>query len=171
MFDRTANARIIFEEELKRQIRRIGWRIFTVGVPLIMIIDAFSDDDDTTDNGPKIGYVDNSGVTDSIAGVPGLVRMDGLDVGTQALVDEDIEALFVIPADYVSTGNVDWYRKGSGLASEDSTGDAFENVLRAAVADDGLSDELVSQNPPACFLHPVQGRRSGSAGLVWDCPE
>jgi len=64
--------------------------------------------------------------------------MDGLDVGTQALVDEDIEALFVIPADYVSTGNVDWYRNGSGLASEDSTGDAFENVLRAAVADDGL---------------------------------
>jgi len=38
MFDRTANARIIFEEEFKRQIRRIGWRIFTVGVPLIMII-------------------------------------------------------------------------------------------------------------------------------------
>ena len=110
-------------------------------------------------------------MTDSIAGVPGLVRMDDLDVGTQALVDEDIEALFVIPADYVSTGNVDWYRNGSGLASEDSTGDAFENVLRAAVADDGLSDELVSQNPPACFLHPVQGRRSGSAGLVWDCPE
>ena len=41
MFDRTANARIIFEEEFKRQTRRIGWRAFTVGVPLIMIIIAF----------------------------------------------------------------------------------------------------------------------------------
>jgi hypothetical protein len=96
MFERTANARIILEEEFKRQTRRIGWRVFTVGVPLVMIIvaflvplviDALSDDDDEIGSGLKIGYIDNSGVTDSL------------------------EALFVIPADYISTGNVDWYHK------------------------------------------------------------
>ena len=178
MFDRTANARIIFEEEFKRQTRRIGWRAFTVGVPLIMIIiafvvplviDAISDDDGDTNSGLKIGYIDHSGVTDSLAGVPGLVRIDGLDVGTQALVDEDIEALFVIPADYISTGNVDWYRKGSGLANEDNTGDAFHNVLRAAVADDGLSDELVARilQPASYTLFKVddQGRPDSSGSL------
>ena len=182
MFGRTANARIIFEEEFKRQIRRIGWRVFTVGVPLIMIIVAFvvplvvdalsdGDDDDVSGSGLKIGYVDHSGVTDSIAGVPGLVRMGGLDVGTQALVDEDIEALFVIPADYVSTGNVDWYRKGSGLASEDGTGVAFENVLRAAVADDGLPDELVTRilQPAIYTLFKVDDQgRPDSSGTVQD---
>jgi ABC-2 type transport system permease protein len=177
MFDRTANARIIFEEEFKRQTRRIGWRAFTVGVPLIMIIiafvvplviDAFSDDD-TTGSSLKIGYIDHSGMMDSLAGVPGLVRMDGLDVGTQALVDEDVEALFVIPSDYISTGNVDWYRKGSGLANEDNTGDAFHNVLRVAVADDGLSDELVTRilQPASYTLFKVddQGRPDSSGTL------
>ena len=180
MFDKTANARIIFEEEFKRQIRRIGWRIFTVGVPLIMmvvaflvplVVDALSDDEDSIGSDLKIGYVDHSGVTDSIAVIPGLVRMDGLDVGTQALVDEDIEALFVIPADYVSMGNVDWYRKGSGLASEDSTGDAFENVLRAAVADDGLSDEQVARvlQPASYTLFKVDDQgRPDSSGTIQD---
>ena len=179
MFDRTANARIIFEEEFKRQTRRIGWRVFTVGVPLLMIIIAFvvplvidalsNDDDDTTGSSLKIGYVDHSGVTDSIAAIPGLVRMSGLDVGTQALVDEDIEALFVIPADYISRGNVDWYRKGSGLVNEDNTGDAIHNVLRAAVADDGLSDEQVARilQPATYTLFKVddQGRPDSSGTL------
>ena len=178
MFDRTANARIIFEEEFKRQTRRIGWRAFTVGVPLVMIIvaflvplviDALSDDDDNIGSGLKIGYIDNSGVTDSLAAIPGLVRMSGLDTGTQALVDEEIEALFVIPADYISTGNVDWYRKGSGLASEDNTGDAFHNVLRAAVADEGLSEEQVARilQPASYTLFKVddQGRPDSSGTL------
>jgi ABC-2 type transport system permease protein len=178
MFDRTANARIIFEEEFKRQTRRIGWRAFTIGVPLVMIIvaflvplviDALSDDDDNIGSGLKIGYIDNSGVTDSLAAIPGLVRMSGLDTGTQALVDEEIEALFVIPADYISTGNVDWYRKGSGLASEDNTGDAFHNVLRAAVADEGLSEEQVARilQPASYTLFKVddQGRPDSSGTL------
>jgi len=175
MFERTANARIILEEEFKRQTRRIGWRIFTVGVPLVMLIiafvvplliDTFSGDGDSTDDGKKIGYIDHSGVTDSLTEIPGLIRMSGLDVGTQSLVDEKIEALFVIPADYVETGKVDWYRKGSGLTSDDTTSDGFENVLRAAVADDGLSDEQVARvlQPATYTLFKVddQGRPDSS---------
>ncbi len=54
MLDRTADARIIFEEEFRRQLRRPGWRIFTVGIPIIMllvafvvpvVLDAFDDDE------------------------------------------------------------------------------------------------------------------------------
>ncbi len=159
MLGNTTDARIIFEEEFARQTRRIGWRIFTVGVPLLMLIAAFivplltdyfstaGDDEQPRDT---IGFIDHSGVTDSLDSIPGLMRLDGLDTGTQALVDGDIKALFVIPDDYIETGRVDWYRTGSGLASEDGTGNAFFSVLRTAVADESLSDELIAR-----ILHPA----------------
>lgn len=179
MFGKTDNARIIFEEEFFRQLRRTSWRVFTIGVPIIMLIatyivplvvDTFSGgDDDSSLNGDKIGYIDHSGITDSLVGIPGLIRMSGLDSGTQALVDEEIRALFVIPDDYVVTGEVDWYRRGSGLAAEDNSGDAFHNVLRMAVADNGLSDQEVTRvlRPATYTLFKVddQGRPDSSGSL------
>jgi ABC-2 type transport system permease protein len=179
MFGKTANARIIFEEEFFRQLRRTSWRIFTFGVPIIMllvtyvvplVVDTFSSDDDSTLGGNSIGYVDHSGVTDSLDAIPGLMRMSGLDSGTQALVDEEIKALFVIPDDYVVTGEVDWYRRGSGLAAEDNSGDAFHYVLRMAVADSGLSDQEVARilQPATYTLFKVddQGRPDSSGSLT-----
>ncbi|MBT4124864.1 MAG: ABC transporter permease [Chloroflexi bacterium] len=179
MFGKTDDARIIFEEEFSRQLRRTSWRVFTFGVPIIMllvtyvlplVIDNFSDDEST----PKIesiGYVDHSGVTDSLAEIPGLLRMSGLDIGTQALADDEIKAFFVIPEDYVATGNVDWYRRGSGLAAEDSSGDAFFNVLRMAVADGGLSETEVARilQPATYSLFKVDELgRPDSSGSVKD---
>ena len=138
MLGNTTNARIIFEEEFTRQVRRFGWRLFTFGIPIILLIiafivpvilDAFSDDDEDTGVGELIGYVDNAGITDSLDPLPGLIRISDLDLGTQSLADGNIEGLFVIPADYVDTGEVDWYRITGGLASEDGTGDVFRDVL------------------------------------------
>jgi len=177
MLGNTADARIIFEEEFNRQIRRTGWRVFTVGVPLLMLIVAFVvpvitdtfSDGGGSGVGETVGFIDHSGVTDSLESFPGLIRLSGLDIGTQALVDGEIKALFVIPADYVAAGRVDWYRQGSGLASEDNTGDAFLNVLRIAVIDDFLSDELVARviSPASYTLFKVDdlGRPDSSGSL------
>jgi len=178
MFGKNADARIIFEEEFTRQLRRTSWRIFTFGVPLLMLIGAFivplivdqfsgSGDSGSAD---AIGFVDNSGIADSLPPIPGLTRMSGIDTGTQALVDDEIKALFIIPDDYVVTGEVDWYRRGQGLATEDNTGDAFRNVLRMAVADEGLSDEQVARvlSPASYNLFKVddQGRPDSSGSLT-----
>ena len=106
MLGNTANARVIFEEEFKRQIKRTGWRIFTVGVPLVMIIVAFlvprvidtlSGDDDGIGSGDQIGYLDNTDLTESLGRIPGVVRIDNLADGTRLLGSEEIKALFVIP--------------------------------------------------------------------------
>jgi len=179
MFGKNSDARIIFEEEFSRQLRRWGWRIFTVAIPLVMLfvafvvpllIDAFSNDD-KSDQVDNLGYVDNSDITDSLAAIPGLTRLDGLDTGIQALVDDEIKELFVIPADYIETGSVDWYRKSSGLAVENNSGDAFHNVLRAAVADDGLTDAQVARilQPATYALFKVDDQgRPDSSGSVTD---
>jgi ABC-2 type transport system permease protein len=80
-------------------------------------------------------------------------------------------SLFLIPADYIETGRVDWYRKSSGLASEDSTGDGFFNFLRSAVADESLEPELVARilNPAEYVLFTVDDEgRTESSGTLKD---
>ncbi len=176
---KTADARIIFEEEFSRQIRRTGWRVFTVGVPVLMLFFAFilpvlgdtffSDNDGSADLAEAIGFIDHSDVTEDLEPIPGLIRIEDLADGRLALVDGDIKSLFVIPNDYVSTGEVDWYRKGSGLASEDSTGDAFHNVLRIAIADDALTDDQIARviSPASYTLFKVDelGQTDSSGSL------
>jgi ABC-2 type transport system permease protein len=138
-------------------------------VPLV--IDAFSDGDDGANNVDSLGYVDNSGITESLEAIPGLTRLDGLDTGIQALVDDRVKSLFVIPPDYIETGEVDWYRKNSGLAAEDNSGDAFHNVLRAAIAGNGLSEEQTLRvlQPATYSLFKVDDMgRPDSSGSVRD---
>ena len=172
------DAGIIFEEEFRRQVRRTGWRIFTFGLPVILLIamivvpivsDLISVQPDRPDG--LIGYVDNSGITDSLVALPGLARFADLDSGTKSLAQGSIKALFVIPQTYISTGRVDWYRKGSGLASEDRSGVLFRSVLRAAVADESLTPELVTRvvAPAEYTLFSVDDEgRPESTGSVTD---
>ena len=172
------DAGIIFEEEFRRQIRRTGWRIWTFGVPVILLIamivvpmvsDTFSGRAGRTDG--LIGYVDNSSVNDSLTALPGIARFDNLASGTKSLAEGNIRALFVIPEAYVLNGLVDWYRKGSGLASDDSSGEVFRAVLRAAVADESLAPDLVTRvvAPAEYTLFSVDDAgRSESTGSVAD---
>ena len=61
----TSDAGVIFEEEFRRQLRRTGWRIFTLLVPVLLLIaavvaplvaDRFSGEGSGQ---ARIGYVDN----------------------------------------------------------------------------------------------------------------
>ncbi len=134
-------------------------------------IDTLSGDDDGIDSGDLIGYVDNTGITESLGEISGVRRIGNLADGTQLLGNEEIKALFVIPADYIESGRVDWYRKSSGLASEDSTGDGFFNFLRAAVADESLEPELVVRilDPANYVLFTVDDEgRPESSGTLQD---
>jgi ABC-2 type transport system permease protein len=173
-----SDARIIFEEEFTRQVRRTGWRIFTAAIPILLLLaafvapliaDALSDDDESLGSKDLIGYIDNAGITDSLEDIPGIIRISDLDVGTKSLAEGNIEGLFVISSDYVVTGEIDWYRITGGLASEDGTGDIFRNVLRAAVADESLEPELVARilQPASYTLFSIdeEGRPEASGTL------
>jgi hypothetical protein len=173
-----SDARIIFEEEFTRQVRRTGWRIFAAAIPILLLLaafvapliaDALSDDDESLGSKDLIGYIDNAGITDSLEDIPGIIRISDLDVGTKSLAEGNIEGLFVISSDYVVTGEIDWYRITGGLASEDGTGDIFRNVLRAAVADESLEPELVARilQPASYTLFSIdeEGRPEASGTL------
>ena len=109
----TSDAGVIFEEEFRRQLKRTSWRIFTVLIPALLLIAAVvapivADRFSGEGSGQKlIGYVDNSGITDSLGEVPGATRFADLGSGIASLADDSVKALFVIPEDYIAAGNVD----------------------------------------------------------------
>ena len=173
----TSDAGVIFEEEFRRQLRRTGWRIFTLLVRVLLLIaavmapivaDRFSGEGSGQE---LIGYVDNSGITDSLGVIPGATRFADLGSGTRALAADSVKSLFVIPADYITTGSVDWYRKGSGLTTGDETGEAFHGLLREAIADESLTPGQVARvvAPAEYTLFSVDDDgRPESGGTVQD---
>ncbi|MBN2076625.1 MAG: ABC transporter permease [Dehalococcoidales bacterium] len=117
-----AEVATIFSEETRRHIRSGGYILFTVLVPLLLIIamfvvplimDAASEDAPpeitTKFDLSGIGFIDNSGI---LAGAPeqeGLSRYDTLEKGLAAYKQGDIETLYVIDSNYLKTGEVVQY--------------------------------------------------------------
>ncbi len=117
--------RVIFHEEFRRQIRRGGSIGVTVALSVLMLIaipltsfvvDLIEEDspDQTVDVGENplatVGYVDPAGA------LPGPRSQDSPRLygdraaGIQAVLQGDIDALFILPADYLESGEVESYR-------------------------------------------------------------
>ena len=130
-------AKVIFSEELRRQLNRMSWRILTAIVPLLLLIGwaaapvirNLTDDDGVSAPLQRVGYVDNADVILSVDAESRPTEYAGLNFGIDALNRGDIEALFVIPADYLDEGDVQWYRTDAGFLSNDSLATVFRQFL------------------------------------------
>jgi ABC-2 type transport system permease protein len=130
-------AKVIFNEELRRQLKRLSWRILTFLVPVMLfiawgvtpIIRNLTEDKAPSAPLQRIGYIDNAEVILPVAAESRPKQFLTLASGTAALNNGEIEALFVIPADYVSEGEVQWYRKDGGFLSNDSLAGVFRLFL------------------------------------------
>lgn len=112
----------IFSEETRRHIRSGGYILFTVLVPLLLILAMFvvplimnaaseeSVPEPTTEfDVSGIGFVDNHGI---LAGIPeqeGLSRFDTTREGLDAYKQGEIKTLYVIESNYLETGEVVQY--------------------------------------------------------------
>ncbi len=109
----------IIRHEIYVTLRRKGYLFLTLGVPVIaviavMIFIAVQDDDEGETRNPlekepgnPIGYVDHSG----LFGDPGeyaqvIVRYPDEEAARSALKKGRLDSYFIIPADYMQTGNV-----------------------------------------------------------------
>ncbi len=106
----------VFQFEFRSTLRRRSFQISTVAFPIMILaiilvgaiisrVSAGSDEEPTF-----LGYVDRWGKlpTQSQAGSR-LVPYSSEDAARSALLDDNIEAYFVVPADYVETGLVQQY--------------------------------------------------------------
>lgn len=140
---------LIFRHEFLHTIKRKGFIIMTLIVPLVALlaiggfqlilgIAELPVAEEVT-----IGYVDNSGGFEGYTqqGKVNLVRFDTQDDATEALVEGDIKEYFVIPPDYISTGVVSLYTLEKQLVAPEDIATAIRNFL--------LSNLLAGKVPAA----------------------
>jgi len=139
---------LIFRHEFRHTIKRTGFIIMTLIVPLVAllaigVLQLVSGIAKPTVEITTIGYVDESGGFQQYTsqGNITLVRFDTPDDATKALVKSDIKEYFVIPSDYASTGVINRYTLEKQLAAPPATTTAIKNFIS--------SNLLAGRVPPA----------------------
>jgi ABC-2 type transport system permease protein len=146
---------LIFRHEFLHTIRRRGFIIMTLIVPLVallamgvlQLISGIAEPPVAEE--VTIGYVDKSGGFEGYTQQDkvNLVRFDTQDDATEALVEGDIKEYFVIPPDYISTGVVSRYTLEKQLEAPADIATAIRNFL--------LSN-LLAEKVPAATVDRVE---------------
>ena len=145
--------RTILTEEFRRAIHRRSYLILTLAVPAILLVllvavpvirGISGDDEDRDKDQDQIGILELSGELAVDAGaVPGFQIYQDRESGIAALVANEIEGFFVIPEDYLATGEVEWLDTGVGISG--GPRGRVREFLRAALVADDLAPELVTR--------------------------
>ena len=134
----------VFVEEIARGSSRLSYRIIGLAVPVILIAlllvtplvrGIFPDDEDDPESQAVtgLGAVDLSGtLTVDYASSLGIQVYPDRSAGLDALADGEIEALFVLPEDYISAGKVEWLHKGSDGIFDDRDNEGIVRELLCA---------------------------------------
>ncbi len=163
--------RVIFSEEFRQQWRRPGFIFFTVLMAAVMLIaiPMTSLIVDLTEDDPKdagasaegedaflemVGYVDLAGII-SVTGEQDWPKLyEGRDEGVEAIQQNEIDALFVLTADYMKSGKVEEYEPagtGRNLWGSPDEWD-FASFLRYKLAEGELGADLLSRvTDPASY--------------------
>jgi ABC-2 type transport system permease protein len=139
---------LIFRHEFLHTIRRKGFIIMTLLVPVLALlgIGVFQLISTTTEppviETTTIGYVDEAGGFDQYTtqGNIELVRFGTSDDATAALINGDVPEYFVIPPDYISTGVINRYTLEKQLETP--------TVITAAIKSFLTSNMLAGKVPP-----------------------
>ncbi len=128
---------LIFRHEFRNAIKRKGFIIMTLIVPVLGLLGIGIFSLVSTGAGPTvveittIGYVDEIGGFDSYTtqGNIELVSFDTQDEATVALINYEVKEYFVIPEDYTSTGVINRYTLARELETPKATVTAIKNFL------------------------------------------
>ena len=144
----------VFVEEVARGSGRLSYRIIGLAVPVILIAlllvtplvrGIFLDDEDDPESQAVtgLGAVDLSGaLTGDYAGGLGIKVYPDRRAGLDALTDGEIEALFILPEEYLSAGRVEWLHRGSeGLFDDRDDEPVVRELLRETLISGRLSSE------------------------------
>jgi ABC-2 type transport system permease protein len=138
---------LIFRHEFLHMIKRKGFIILTLIVPVLALIGIGVFQLVSTDEPPlvetvTIGYVDEAGGFDDYTaqGYIELVHFDKPSDATNALINGDVSEYFVIPSDYLSTGVINRYTLERQLETPPTIATGIKNFL--------TSNMLAGKVPP-----------------------
>ena len=142
---------LIFRHEFLHTIKRTGFIIMTLIVPLmallaIGVVQLVSKITEPTVEITTIGYVVESGGFQQYTsqGNITLVRLDTPDEATKALVKGDIKEYFVIPSDYVSAGAINRYTLEKQPAAPPATVAAIKNFLTSNILAGKVPQDIIN---------------------------
>jgi ABC-2 type transport system permease protein len=146
---------LIFRHEFLNAIKRKGFIIMTLIVPVIALLAIGIFQLVSTSAGPTvietttIGYVDEAGGFGDYTnqGYIELVGFDTRDEATTALVNHDVAEYFVIPADYTSTGVVNRFTLARELETPPTITTAIKNFL---------TSNLLAEDVPQATIELVE---------------
>ena len=110
---------------------------------VVPIIRSIADDDDESKPNP-IGYVDLSREL-SEAEFPNLTRFETREGGIDAIVAGDVEDLFIVPADFLESGDVEWLSQRSGIFAGEGNRNRFATFLTVSLIADRLDPSLLER--------------------------
>ncbi|UCD21653.1 MAG: ABC transporter permease [Chloroflexota bacterium] len=142
--------RLIFRHEFLHAIKRKGFIILTLIVPVLALIGIGVFQLVSTDEPPlvetvTIGYVDEAGGFDQYTtqGYVELIRFDTPGDATAALINGNVAEYFVIPSDYLSTGVINRYTLERQLETPPVISTAIKNFLTSNMLADKVPPETV----------------------------
>ncbi|MBM3933209.1 MAG: ABC transporter permease [SAR202 cluster bacterium] len=158
---------VIFIEEIRRTVRRTSYVLILLSVPVLLLallaivpaVKAFTEREGAAEQ-PRPAAIVSLAPEVPLAGEgpAGYVYLSSRAEGIDRLVKGEIRDLFVVPEDYVSSGRVEWVRKGGSLLAgfdpgpDAATGATVEAVLRSSLAAQSLSREVLGRAlSPAAF--------------------
>ncbi len=143
---------LIFRHELVNAIKRKGFIIMTLIVPVLGLLGIGIFSLVSAGAGPSvvetttIGYVDEVGgfAQYTTQGNIELARFDTQDDATAALISEEVSEYFVIPSDYMSTGVIDRYTLTRELETPPAITSAIKNFLTSNLLAGKVSPDTVN---------------------------
>jgi ABC-2 type transport system permease protein len=145
--------RLVFRHEFLHTIKRKGFIIMTLIVPVLALIAIGIFHLVSTVSVPPvvetatIGYVDEVGGFGQYTtqGNIELVRFETADEATAALINGDVSEYFVIPPDYISEGKINRYTLEKEVETPAVITTAIKNFLTSNLLSDKVPPETVSR--------------------------
>ena len=142
---------LIFRHEFLHTIKRKGFIIMTLIVPVLALIAIgvfqliSTSDKPPVEETTTIGYVDEAGGFDQYTtqGNIELVRFNTPDDATAALINGDVSEYFVIPQDYLSAGVINRYTLEKQLETPPAIATVIKNFLTRNILAGKVPPEMV----------------------------
>jgi len=169
----TQKALVVAKFEFTKTVRRKGFILGTLGLPLlILVIMGLSlytgAGIGTAMENQTTGYVDGTGFVEP---APGYVPYPDLAAGKTALVAGQIHTLVVVPADYLRNRTLTVYTMDASLMGSTGSNTAVQeflakNVLRHENVSEEATQAVLSPSSPSVIVLDESGNPKGSQELA-----
>ena len=169
----TAKSLVVAKFEFKKTVRRKGFILGTLGLPLLLLVVmglslyAGAGIGSAATN-QTTGYVDAAGF---VQAAPGFVPYPTIEAGKAALVKGKCHSLLIVPSDYLATGTLTVYTMDNSLLGSTGASTAVQefmtkNLLRHENVSDQTAQKILSPALPRLIVLDEAGNPKGDQELT-----